>query len=68
MQAFTCVYLHLCNLIDIKVNFNQTIHYFNESDESVLLRIVLTRELYSANVSVYIEESSGSKSTRGKCT
>ena len=55
------------NFVDVGVNFNRSIHYISEQDESVLLTVVLTEPLNSTEVTVYIEESGDSKSPNGKC-
>ena len=55
-------------MIDVVVNFNQSVYYINEQDGSVSLTVFLTEPLNSTNVTVYIGDESGdSISSNGKC-
>ena len=56
--AYMGKYVH-CIFIDIKVDFNHSIHYLSEQDESVLLTVVFTGRLQSTDVTVYIGDGSG---------
>ena len=54
-----------CYLIDIEVDFSQSIYYINDQDESVLLTVVLSEPLNSTDVKVCIQDGSGDAD--GKC-